>query len=90
MSVKQEISLKKIFCGSQKLIILTQLNDEIPHIPPVFACWKRMFHLKPANLEIVVMFLVSLLLDALLAERYASESFQILGTSPATAREQCY
>ena len=35
------------------------------------------------------MFLVSLLLGALFAERYASESFQILGTSPAKAREQC-
>ena len=34
------------------------------------------------------MFLVSLLLGALFAERYASESFQILGTSPAKAREQ--
>ena len=49
-----------------------------------------MFHLKPANLEVVVMFLVSLLLCALFVERYASESFQILGTSPAKAREQCY
>ena len=48
-----------------------------------------MFHLKQANLE-VVMFLVSLLLGALFAERYASESFQILGTSPAKASEQCY
>ena len=45
---------------------------------------------KPANLEVVVMFLVSLLLGALFTERYASESFQILGTSPAEAREQCY
>ena len=36
------------------------------------------------------MFLVSLLFGALFAERYASESFQILGTSPAKAREQCY
>ena len=36
------------------------------------------------------MFLVSLLLGALFAERYASESFQILGTSPAKTREQCY
>ena len=34
--------------------------------------------------------LVSLLLGALFAERHASESFQILGTSPAKAREQCY
>ena len=41
-----------------------------------------MFHLKPANLEVMVMFLVSLLLGALFAERYASESFHILGTSP--------
>ena len=49
-----------------------------------------MFHLKPANLEVMVMFLVSLLLGALFAERYASESFQILDTSPAKAREQCY
>ena len=49
-----------------------------------------MFNQKPANLEVVVMFLVSLLLSALYAERYASESFQILGTSPAKAREQCY
>ena len=49
-----------------------------------------MFHLKPANLEVVVMFLVSLLLGALFAEQYASELFQILGTSPAKAREQCY
>ena len=49
-----------------------------------------MFHLKPANLEVVVMFLVSLLLGALFAERYASESFQILGTSLAKAREQRY
>ena len=40
-----------------------------------------MFHLKPANLEVVVTFLVSLLLGALFAERYASEPFQILGTS---------
>ena len=31
------------------------------------------------------MFLFSLLLGALFAERYASESFQILGTSPAKA-----
>ena len=46
-----------------------------------------MFHLKPANLKAVVMFLVSLLLGALFAERCASESFQIL---PAKAREQCY
>ena len=45
---------------------------------------------KPANLEVVVMFLVSLLLGALFTERYASESFQILGTSPSKAREQCY
>ena len=37
-----------------------------------------MFHLKPAYLEVVVMFLVSLLLGAL------------LGTSSAKAREQCY
>ena len=36
------------------------------------------------------MFLVSLLLGAVFAERYASESFQILGTSPVKAREQCY
>ena len=36
------------------------------------------------------MFLVSLLLGALFAERYASESFQILGTSSAKAREQCF
>ena len=50
-----------------------------------------MFHLKPANLEVAVMFLVSLLLGALsFAERYASESFQILGTSPTKAREQYY
>ena len=49
-----------------------------------------MFRLKLANLEVVVMFLVSLLLGALLAERYASESFQILGTSPAKAWEQSY
>ena len=49
-----------------------------------------MFHLKPANLEVVVMFLVSLLLGALLAERYAPESFQIFGTSPAKARDTCY
>ena len=49
-----------------------------------------MFHLKPANLEEVVMFLVSLLFGALFAERYTSESFQILGTSPAKVREQCY
>ena len=49
-----------------------------------------MFHLKPANLEVVVMFLVSLLLGALFAERYASESYQIIGTSPAKAMEQCY
>ena len=49
-----------------------------------------MFHLKPANLEVMVMFLVSLLLVALFAVRYASESFQILDTSPAKAREQCY
>ena len=46
-----------------------------------------MFQLKPANLEVVVMFLVSLLLGALFDKRYASESFQILGTSPAKARE---
>ena len=65
-------------------------NWRNPLIPPVFACWKRMFHLKPANLEVVVMFLVYLLLYALFAERYASESFQIVGTSPAKAREQCY
>ena len=31
--------------------------------------------------------LVSLLLGALFAERYASESFQILGTSQAKARD---
>ena len=49
-----------------------------------------MFHLKPANLEVVVMFLVSLLLGALIAERCASESFQTVGTSPAKVREQCY
>ena len=49
-----------------------------------------MFRLNPANLGVVAMFLVSHLLGALLAERYASESFQILGTSPAKAREQCY
>ena len=30
------------------------------------------------------------LLGALFAERYASDTFQILGTSPAKAREQCY
>ena len=59
-------------------------------IPPVFACWKRIFHLKQVNLEVVVMFLVSLLRDALFAERYAAESFQILGTSPGKAREQHY
>ena len=45
---------------------------------------------KAANLEVVVMFLVSVLLGALFTERYASESIQILGTSPAKAREQCY
>ena len=49
-----------------------------------------MFHLKQANLEVVVMFLVSLLLGALFAERYLSKSFQILGTSTAKANEQCY
>ena len=49
-----------------------------------------MFHLIQANLEVVVMFLVSLLLGALFAERYAAESFQILGTSPGKAREQHY
>ena len=49
-----------------------------------------MFHLKPANLEVVVMLLGSLLLGALFVERYASELFQILGTSPSKAREQCY
>ena len=49
-----------------------------------------MFRLKPASLEVVAMFLVSLLLGALFAEVYASESFQILGTSPAKAREQFY
>ena len=49
-----------------------------------------MFHLKPANFEVVVMFLVSLLLGAFFAGRYASELFQILGTSPAKVREQCY
>ena len=46
---KQEISLKKIFGGSQKLTILTQPNDENPLIPTVFACWKRMFHLKTSE-----------------------------------------
>ena len=30
---KQEISLKKIFGGSQILTILTQLNDKIPLYP---------------------------------------------------------
>ena len=49
-----------------------------------------MFPLKPANLEVVVMFLVSLLLGALFAEQYASESFKTLGTSPAKFREQCF
>ena len=49
-----------------------------------------MFHIKQANLEVVVMCPVSLLLGALFAERYAPELFQILGTSPAKAREQCY
>ena len=49
-----------------------------------------MFRLKPAKFEVVAMFLVSLLLGVLFAERYASESFQILGTSPAKDREQCY
>ena len=49
-----------------------------------------MFRLKPVNLEVVVMFLVSLLLGALFAERNASELLQILGTSPAKAREQYY
>ena len=49
-----------------------------------------MFRLKPANLEVVAMFLVSLLLGALFAERYVSESIQILGTSPAKAEEQCF
>ena len=49
-----------------------------------------MFHIKPANLEVVVMFLISLLLGVLFAEPFASESFQILGTSQAKAREQCY
>ena len=88
--LEQEISLKKIFGGSQILTILTQLNDEIPLYPLSLHAGKEMFTLKPANLEIVVMFLVSLLLGALFAERYASESFQILGTSPAKAREQCY
>ena len=49
-----------------------------------------MFYLKPANLDVVVMFLDSILLGAIFAERYASESFQILGTISAKAREQCY
>ena len=31
--LRQEISLKKIFGGSQILTILTQLNDEIPLYP---------------------------------------------------------
>ena len=31
--MRQEISLKKIFGGSQILTILTQLNDEIPLYP---------------------------------------------------------
>ena len=60
IQIKQEISLKKIFGGSQILTILTQLSDEIP--------------------------LYSLSLHA----EKTSESFQILGTSPAKAREQCY
>ena len=83
---KQEISLKKIFGGSQILTIITQQNDEIPLHPLVFAC----SNLKPTNVEVVVLFLVSLLLGALFAELYASESFQILGTSPAKVREQFY
>ena len=83
---KQEISLKKIIGGSQILTILTQPNDEIPLHPLVFAC----SNLKQTNVEVVVMFLVSLLLGALFAERYASESFQIFVTSPAKVREQCY
>ena len=89
--IKQGISLKKN--DIRRLSNTYNFNTtkwRNPRIPPVFACWKRMFHLKPSNLEVVVMFLVSLLLGALFAERYASESFQILGTSPAKAREQCY
>ena len=44
---------------------------------------------KTSDFGSCALFLVSLLLGALFAERYASESFQILGTSPAKAREQC-
>ena len=55
------------------------MNPPPPHTP-VFACWKRMFPLKPANLDVVV----SLLLGALFAERYASESFQILKKTKQT------
>ena len=61
-----------------------------PYTPLSLHAGKGLFHLKPANLEFVVIFLVSLLLDALFAEGYASEPFQILGTSSAKIREQCY
>ena len=57
---------------------------------PCLCMLQKDIQFKPANLEVVVMFLVSLLLGALFTERYASESFQILGTSPAKALEQCY
>ena len=85
----QEISLKKIFGGSQILTILTQLSDEIPLYPLSLHAGKDVPS-KTSEFGSCAMFLVSLLLGALFAERYASESFQILGTSPAKAREQCY
>ena len=86
---KQEISLKKIFGGSQILTILTQLSDEIPYTPCLCMLEKDVPS-KTSEFGSCAMFLVFLLLGALFAERYASESFQILGTSPAKAREQCY
>ena len=87
---EQEISLKKIFGGSQILTILTQLSDEIPLNTPCLCMLEKDVPSKTSEFGSCAMFLVSLLLGALFAERYASESFQILGTSPAKAREQCY
>ena len=87
---KQEISLKKIFGGSQILTINATkfaVLDEIPIYP--FAYW----NLKPAKLWscFCLSFAWFCAHLTLFAERYASESFFFyFKHSPARVWEQCF
>ena len=91
LNIKQEISLKKIFGGSQILMInATKIAglDEIPIYP--FACW----NLNPGKLWscFCLSFAWFCAHLTLFAEGYASESFFFFNFrhSPARVLEQCF